>query len=212
MSINSLLGFITEIFFPLKESSAYFNKWTIDDFQNKIPPAKNTDIMSRSLFSYRDKNTRLLIRSLKNERSEHIGKILAKLLSDEVLSFFEEEMISEKTNIYIVPIPIGRKRMEERGFNQCLWIAKMLCDELGGNFVCAPYMLKKIKDTKKQALLHKSDRLKNPIGSFQSKKVPKGSTIIIFDDVITTGATTNEAGKVLRKFGARKIYTLSIAR
>jgi len=212
MSINSFLHFISLLIFPITKNSSFFEKWKIEDYKKLLPPAKITDKNSMSLFSYKNVLTKKLIHSIKKEKVYFIGEAISELMSEEILSLFENSAFISEEEMFVVPIPIGRKRMQERGFNQSAWIAKMVCDRLGEKFKYSPFLLKKIKDTKKQALLHRTERLQNPRGSFRAYNVPKKSTIFLVDDVITTGATTNEAKKELLHAGAKKVIVISIAR
>ena len=211
MNFAQILDFVFSFFFPHREESLFFKKWNVSHYQKKLRPSFSTKPTIHALFSYKDPLVRKLIRSIKKEKAVYIGNAVAELFYDEVLSLFEDSAFDMDKKIFIVPIPISKKRFRERGFNQSAWISKILSQKLGPPFVYAPYLLRKIKDTKKQALLHRRDRLRNPIGSFQAGNVVKGSLVILLDDVITTGATVAEAKKVLRKAGIKRIEIFCIA-
>ena len=113
---------------------------------------------------------------------------------------------------FIQSIPLSKSRLFARGFNQAEMIAKFFKSSLGletGNF-----LIRK-KDIPFQAeLSSRAQRYKNIKGSF--KLIPnanvKDKTIILVDDVVTTGATCVEAGRILKAAGCRKVYVLSLAR
>jgi ComF family protein len=104
---------------------------------------------------------------------------------------------------YIVPVPLSTQRQNWRGFNQ----SKILAQKLNWQ---VKEFLQKSKHTTAQARLHRSDRLKNPGESFSLVKNAnvKGKTIILVDDVYTTGATLQECAKVLKQNGAGKVFAM----
>lgn len=211
MSLWHILEHIISTIFPLRKESQYFSGWRTSDYRKRLPPPIQNQNSITALFSYKHKDVRTLIRSIKKEKVATIRDPLAELLADEILATYTDSAITTKTPVYIIPIPLSQKRLRERGFNQSGWIAQKIADNLGKGFVYAPYMLRKIRETKKQALLRRNDRLVNPAGSFRAQNVPTGAHIILIDDVATTGATVNEAKKVLRLAGAKKIEVFCIA-
>lgn len=110
----------------------------------------------------------------------------------------------------IIPVPLSRKRRRWRGFNQ----AEILAREFAAGFSYPlSYGLKRIKHRRAQASLSEAERLKNLSGVFAySGPNLDGRTIILIDDVVTTGATLNEAALTLRAQGAEKIYGLVLAK
>jgi ComF family protein len=112
----------------------------------------------------------------------------------------------------MVPVPLHIRRLRERGFNQALLLVKELSKRTG-----IPYeerALKKIKDTPVQITLKKRERRKNLTGAFQVKdqEAIQGKTVVLVDDVYTTGATVNECSRALLKAGAERVAVLTVAR
>ncbi|MFA6194820.1 MAG: ComF family protein [Patescibacteria group bacterium] len=110
----------------------------------------------------------------------------------------------------IIPIPLSKKRRRWRGFNQ----AELLAHEFAANF-SYPVSdgLKRIKHGRAQASLNETERLNNLFGAFVYRGPSlNGRTIILIDDVATTGATLNEAALALRAKGAKIIYGLVLAK
>jgi len=115
----------------------------------------------------------------------------------------------------LIPVPLSKSRMRERGFNQ----AELICNNItkldeGKNLTLLKNVLIKIKGTKHQARIeNRRERLKNIIGSFSlvNSELIKNRNIILIDDVITTGATLFEARKVLKRGGARKVIAFTVA-
>jgi competence protein ComFC len=99
----------------------------------------------------------------------------------------------------------------ERGYNQSYYIAKGLNKVLK----CAlkENHLKRIKFTESQTTMNITERKKNISGAFKVKTISglRNKNILLIDDVITTGATITECGKILLESGVNKIYAASIA-
>ncbi len=110
----------------------------------------------------------------------------------------------------LIPVPLHKKRLRERGFNQALLLVKELSHRTG-----IPYrkgILRKIRPTTPQVHLNGVEREKEVKGSFQLAGNGKlgGKTILLVDDVYTTGATVNECSKVLLAGGAERVDVLTL--
>jgi ComF family protein len=112
----------------------------------------------------------------------------------------------------ILPIPLHKKRLRTRGYNQSALVAKRLSKEsgIGARFD----LLEKKVETRPQVGLSLNERLNNVKGSFVIKDPAfiKGRDILLVDDVMTTGATVNECSKILKKSGALRVDVITIAR
>jgi ComF family protein len=111
----------------------------------------------------------------------------------------------------IIPVPLHSKRLRERGFNQALLLVKELSQRTR-----IPYskrLLKKRIPTPPQVKLSGGEREKGVKGSFHIEREDEieGKTILLVDDVYTTGATVNECSKVLLKAGAQRVDVLTLA-
>ena len=106
----------------------------------------------------------------------------------------------------IVPVPISRKRMRERGYNQSDILADYLSDVLGIP-VCKALVRKRhsLPQSKKYGV----GRIANVKGAFESVESLFGKRIILFDDVYTTGSTMNECAKKLKESGAQSVCAIS---
>lgn len=116
------------------------------------------------------------------------------------------------TNPKLIPVPLNIKRMRRRGFNQALTICNYLSKALG---LQINEVLIKTRETQPQAGITKlKERKANIKGVFvvTSDRLIKKQDVIIIDDLVTTGATVNEIGKVLKKAGARRVYSFALAR
>jgi ComF family protein len=111
----------------------------------------------------------------------------------------------------VVPVPLYRKRLRQRGFNQSALLAKHAAGNLGVPLVTDCLM--KTRDTVQQVGLDAVERKKNIRNAFavQNREPVYGKKILLVDDVITTGATVRECSKVLKKAGAHDVYVLALA-
>lgn len=111
----------------------------------------------------------------------------------------------------IVPVPLGKKRLRERGYNQAEWIAKPIARALKVPFISRA--LRRIKETRSQVGLHAAERGQNMAGAFQADQtLCQDKNILLIDDIATTGATLNECARALKLVGAKKIYCFTVAR
>jgi len=111
----------------------------------------------------------------------------------------------------VVPIPLGKKRMDERGYNQVGMIAFSLAAQAKWEYL--PRVLLRIRDTNSQVGLSAQKRRENVKNAFHcaTDKVI-GKTVLLLDDITTTGATIREGTKALLEGGAKDVYAFTIAR
>ncbi len=113
----------------------------------------------------------------------------------------------------VLPIPMQRAKLRKRGYNQAAILAKAFCHEL-----TLPYTDKLLKRVstgiRSQTTLHRSERFQNALAAYRIAPGANlmGKTILLIDDVITTGATCDACAHLLRKAGAKKVYVLVLAR
>jgi ComF family protein len=114
----------------------------------------------------------------------------------------------------LVPVPLGPRRLVERGFNQALEIARPLSRNLG--VTLAPRLLVRERDTHAQSLLPPDERSLNMrrafIVSAEAIDIVRGAHVGVVDDVMTTGETLNEAAATLKRFGASRVTNFVFAR
>lgn len=136
-----------------------------------------------------------------------LAKPLSMIMINTLSSFIKKASVD-----LILPIPLHIKRLRQRGFNQAL----LLANELGKKFELPTgrSVLKKVKETLPQVGLSRAERRKNVRGSFRviSPEDMKDKSILLVDDVFTTGTTVNECSKVLIKAGAKDVFVVTLAR
>lgn len=114
----------------------------------------------------------------------------------------------------VTSVPIHRSRMRERGYNQSKLLAKYVASHTSKPYIEA---LKRDVDTPKQSTQARAARLRNLKGAFAPKNkkafaVIKGLSVLLIDDIYTTGATSEECTLVLLGMGAACVYVLTAAR
>lgn len=110
----------------------------------------------------------------------------------------------------IIPVPLSIEKLRERGFNQSLLLAKIVSDKHNVPLIING-LLKK-KDTSPQIGLSAKERASNLRGAFEAVQDFSGHTLLLIDDVMTTGATANECSKQLLRAGAKEVMVLTLAR
>ncbi|WP_261131795.1 ComF family protein [Bacillus sp. Marseille-Q3570] len=127
---------------------------------------------------------------------------LIKAFSDELRTLFKKEF----RGTIVVPIPLSEERHYERGFNQ----SELIAISVGSTVVDA---LERPLHEEKQSKKSRADRLENQtVFTFKSGSDIRGKSITLVDDIYTTGATVEAAGKILLEQGARKVMSFTVAR
>lgn len=109
-----------------------------------------------------------------------------------------------------VPVPLSIKGLRERGFNQALLLCRVISKSTKIPMVMDG--LVKIRETKPQVGLSAKERADNLKKAFGAKRDFKGLSVLLVDDVMTTGATVNECAKQLLKAGAKDVKAVTLAR
>ncbi len=149
------------------------------------------------------------IQDLKYRSSSKMVPVLGNLL----WLYFKEWTKQQKAkDPLIVPVPLHRKKLKERGYNQSLLLARKVasCSGLHLNYKS----LAREKNTTTQTGLKKEERRRNVKGAFSLKKpeAVRDRNIILVDDVFTTGQTLNECTKTLKRAGAASVSCITLAR
>lgn len=233
---NKIKNFFLELFFPknclgCKQPGTYLCR----DCFNKIPLTGNNacffcekitgkgqiclnckkEVYLSKVISateYKNLLARELIRAFKYHYVQELSEPLAQLLINQLeISGFE----FKNSDFLIVPIPLHRHRLKYRGFNQAELIAEKISGKFNLNIETDILKRKnlstpqaKIKDEEKRKL-----NLQN-VFSINPEKIGKikDKIILLVDDVVTTGATMNEAAKIFKESGAKEIWALTIAK
>ena len=173
----------------------------------------------KNIFIAGDYNNKLLsqlIIAFKYQNIKSLSLPLARFLIffwDGVLKNFDlaKNNIFSGEQFLVTFIPLSKRRKRQRGFNQSEEIAKIFCDEFSYNLENILSRKSKKKNQAKLSAKKREFNVRN-VFYFKSKIDIKDKTIILIDDVITTGATLNEAARVLLLAGAKEVYALVLAR
>ena len=177
---------------------------------------RETDTNILAVFDYRDPLIRKAIWELKYHHKRYLGEKLGQLLYEFLIEDISDMKIDVSgRSIYIIPTPISNKKTKVRGYNQALAIAKGFCNsaEVGVFELKNKVVIKKIDNIPQVKISSRKRRLENVRGVFEIKnpEIIKGRTIIIIDDVTTTGGTIAEIMRILKKAGAKKVVGFAVA-
>jgi ComF family protein len=147
------------------------------------------------------------IHELKYAQRSHLADSLGSLLAS-----FAQTWIGELKGSLIMPVPLHPRRLRSRGFNQSLLLARCVASETGSDLDFLS--LRRRRFTKPQTELSSEERKKNVRRAFEVVKpeAVKKRTIVLVDDVATTGSTLNECAKALKRAGADSVLCLVLAR
>ena len=180
----------------------------VSGFHQKFQ-TKNLDDLYFAI-NYRNSLIKNLIQKFKYEP---FVKELREPLSSLILNHFQlMDKPPNFTDFLLVPVPLEKRKIRWRGFNQAEEIGKEL-----SNFLKIPLLddvLIKIKETLSQVELSGKEREENIKGVFviKNKEKIEGEKILLVDDVYTTGATMKECARILKEAGAKEIIGIVVAR
>lgn len=155
---------------------------------------------------------RQVVLLLKFHRQERLGRRLGALLAP-LWSLFEDP-----ENAWLIPVPLHAARQRERGFNQAELLARGLIRALHRAGKPCPHLaareLRRTRATAPQTGLSLAARRENVRGVFAPlhARLLRGRTIVLVDDVMTTGATLSECAGTLKRAGAARVLALTLAR
>ncbi|MCY3781006.1 MAG: ComF family protein [Chloroflexi bacterium] len=109
----------------------------------------------------------------------------------------------------IVPVPLHSNRESERGYNQAELLSRPVAQATG--IPCEPTWLRRIRDTSQQAQLAAVDRRQNVADAFQASAEVAGKSILLVDDVVTTGSTLGACAGALRTRNAESVFGICVS-
>jgi competence protein ComFC len=219
MFFNNIKNYLLDLFFPktcfgcFKEgfylcekckSTLFFDADSNDSFKNSY---------FDNLFACFKYVKGSLIQKLIIQFKYKYSKDLTDLLGNFLLKKIQTLNLNLKTHFFI-PVPISKKRLKMRGFNQ----TKLLCDYLAQNLSKSHVLdcLYRKKNVTSQAKLNKKGRMENlkDVIGIKPEFVQSlnGKTVFLIDDVVTTGSTLNECSKVLKQNGVKLINCFVLAK
>ena len=196
---------------PLEDSS--------QEYCDDCAHVNHTFEQGRALYPHKDPMKKAVY-ELKYDHCRIYGEIFGRELAAHYAGWIRDRRIT-----MIVPIPLHKKRLAERGYNQAAVIAKALWQTLAGACDDAQGCREDVPEYREDVLLrtHKTTRLKNLDrkgrrtalgGAFTADlthvSADKRRNILLIDDIYTTGSTVDEAAACLKRAGAHKIYFLTV--
>lgn len=136
-----------------------------------------------------------------------LGFVLATYLAERAT---KDRTFGERA-LAVMPIPLSKKRLAERGYNQAERITACALSRLGLKDAPQQGILERVRDTPSQTKLSRSERLKNVEGAFTAHDIDPSFDYVIVDDVVTTGATLAEAARAVRTASATSVTCIALA-
>lgn len=144
------------------------------------------------------------IHRLKYQQDMALGEIFSRPMIQLL------EVLEWRVNL-VLPVPLSKERYQQRGYNQAGLLARPVA--LALNIPYQPKALERWRDTVSQVGLSADQRMDNVVGAFKaSQGLVKDRSILVIDDVTTTGATINSCAQALLQAGAREVFALTLAR
>lgn len=144
------------------------------------------------------------VHALKYENNQSLGDFFSQML----VSLISKENWQLDM---VTPVPLSAQRYRERGYNQSSLLAKPLAARLKVKF--NPFAVRRIRHTPSQVGLSAEERRQNVIGAFQAENaLVYRKSVLLVDDVMTTGATMTACAQAVRDAGARPVYCVTLAR
>lgn len=154
-----------------------------------------------------------LIYTYKYRHGSTLHGNLSQMLEGWLAANHLDELFKTTPHLIMIPIPLHKERLRERGFNQAEFFARDIANAF--NLPYTSSCLVRVKQTPSQLIAHtKEAREKNMEGAFAVKNKEKiaGKRVVLIDDVYTTGATMKHAALALRQAGAAEVWGITVAK
>lgn len=175
----------------------------------KLSPAHTAPDGVLSFFDYRDEIIRRGIWELKYRGKHAWAEVFGRLLNERLLEEIADRALLEGfRDPLVMPVPLAKKRLSEREYNQAALIAEHL-----SSGEMAAFGLARIRETPRQMeIKNRAKRLENVKDAFLADpRIVRGRNIIVLDDVATTGATLRACRDALVAAGAQQVLLVSVA-
>ena len=148
-----------------------------------------------------------LIHEFKYRSKEYLGPLLSKLMID----FIREYSLPVDFVDYVIPVPLYKSKLREREFNQARKLSEPLAREFHKPLLDGALIRR--RPTASQTGLEEIERFRNVEDSFAvvNAGAVKNASLLLVDDVLTTGATSSEAARALKDSGAGVVFVLTLA-
>ncbi len=208
--------YLLDIIFPLDPEIKTLESMSVADFFDRAERlAKGREIPDAIIvFEYQHQLVKKALTEAKFRGNRRIARLIGEAVKDVLIAELSDlSAFRGIENPIIVPIPMTRRALRQRGHDQCLLLLAPIIEsahELG--IKVQPDGLTKVRETGDQVGRTKQDRLQSLALSFEANPdIVRGRSVIVFDDIVTTGATWSEAKRALRSAGARHTILLAVA-
>lgn len=211
--MTNFLSTIIDWIFPPRRTEKLVSLVEIADILS-LPRASDTDENTFALFSYKDPRVSALIWEIKYHKNIRAIEAVAPLLADMIMEeYSEKSLFGNWEHCLLVPVPSSSKRTKKRGYSHTELLAEAVAQRLPKEIVHSPKLLKKVVETAEQNKLpNRALRLKNLANTQEVEGgLLQHTSIILLDDVTTTGATLIESRRALQAAGVKNIIAFTIA-
>ncbi len=216
-NVKNIINIILEILFPPSTDEVFFASLESSKLEH-LAVRNFTKVKCTCLapFPYKHKIIKKLVHLTKYNSNKKSAKILGELITPFIFEeLSEQRMYGYFEKLILIPMPLHKSRLHERGFNQTERIANFLIKKMNDeNIKIVTNAFVRHKDTSSQShTASRKERLENMKNAFSVLEKEKiyMKDIILLDDVITTGATLYSAKNTLKKAGARKVLCVAVA-
>lgn len=210
--VKNVLKICCDYIFPPDKISSQILNMSTKDFNElySVLNKKERYFARVHLFHYKNKHIQRFIHMIKYEKNKTVVRLAAKLLSKKIL-----ELPTNLNTTLLCPVPQSKRRKNERGYNQCELVTTAIY-KIIPELLYSPKFLQKIIHTKTQTKYTRDQRLENIANSIVVNSKVKNfnlenKTVIIVDDVYTTGATATEVVRAVQMHNPKHIYFITLA-
>lgn len=200
-----------DLLFPPRVDERLLRETPLDAFLSRMQPSAITTTRpaTAALFAFSDP----VVRSALHEAKYHGNRRAFGYLGAALADFLTDRDEGRCTSSIMIPIPLGKKRARERGFNQVEETIRAALPHLPTDttLTLETTLLVRTRETVSQVSLERERREANVRNAFLARALRPDATYLLIDDVLTTGATLQAAIDALTAAGARTILPLALA-
>jgi ComF family protein len=197
------LRILVDIIFPPRDTELLVKKCHFSLLEKIYRPQtiRIEEIPIVALLPYRSSLVQAFILEAKFHNNKKAQEFLGR-----ILEIYLRKALASSESLAIVPLPLGKKRVKERGYSQVERIARY------SGFPLEIELLVRARETTPQTTLGREARIHNMEGAFSvNTAIRSAATYILLDDVVTTGATLLAAHEALTKAGVKEVFPLALA-
>jgi competence protein ComFC len=207
--MKKIIRLLLDLLFPRSETLKIAETLSFNDLFEK---SRKNNLFRKNfwtIFCYKDKLVKEMMWQMKFNGQRRYAIFFGKCLYKKII-----EIIDTNKKYILIPVPVHKKRRKERGFNQCEWLCEEIVKiDIKKNFLYKPDILQRIIYRQKQSWSSKKKRVENIDGVFTVIDVTiiTNKSVIIVDDVLTTGATLEEIIKTVSVCKPKEVLAFTVA-